>query len=184
MPQGSKPSEPVVEPAKDVKPARGRRPKKPVTDEDVAEIQRLYHEDRLSIRAVVKETGFSLWQVRQAIGDTSRTLSEAAPRVVVHPQSRETILQLRREGLTYKEIAAQVEHPRVRVTRVVQEGLDDVAHAAVVKRICKRPAFDYDRIIELSDLGLSKVEIAQVMECSVNTVAKARREAGWKYRQK
>lgn len=157
---------------------RGRKPKKTLTQADLNEIQRLYQEERLSIRAVVAATGFSLWQVRQTIGE-SRTLAEAAPRVEVAPVLRQQILTLRCRGLTYDEIAAESKQLKGRVARVVQEGLDDATQAAVVHQISQRPRYDYNRIVELSNEGYTKAQIADILGCSFSTVAKARRLAKW-----
>ncbi len=160
--------------------ARGRKPRKPVTAEDVGAIQKLYHDDRLSIRAVVEATGFSLWQVRQAVGASSRTLSEAG-RTEVEPEVQIKILKLRKRDLTYSEIAQKVERAKSFVAKIVQEGLNGSAHTEVIKRITQRPFYDYDQIIELSDQGKTMMEITQLLGCGRSTVAKARREAGWTY---
>lgn len=162
----------------------GRWPKKPFTDHSEEEIRKLYFDRKLSIRTVMKRTGHSNWQVRKVIGK-GRSYSEANKvRSKVDLKVRADILRLRRAGNTYEQIGALVARSVSVVERVIRESLDSDAQVQVKREINKRVnaeklQWDHALLVELSDQGLSKRAIVTKVGCSADTVARARRKAGW-----
>ena len=64
------------------KAVSGPKPKKPFTDKSEALIRNLYFEQKLSIRAVQRRTGFTNWQVRSVLGKVGQpTLRQLANHV-------------------------------------------------------------------------------------------------------
>lgn len=175
----------AAQPAADTDtPTKGRRPKKPLRPEDHDRIRNLYREG-LSIRKVATTTGASQWQVKQVLGSDLRTPRKAQTlRAYVAASVQRDIIGFREKGYTYVEIAEMVGSTRSIVERIVHESLADEVHDEVKHQISRRTRVDHSQIIHLSDQGLSKKKIAKELGCSQDTVARARREAGWKFKKK